>query len=68
VFLLGETIIEIYMEHKRDRFIFHAHPSYNFFGEWYDWGWRWILLHQDDLDYSVNAEGGYIMIRAFTIL
>ena len=54
-----ERIIEVYTEYKRDDIIFHAHPNYNSFGEWYDWVMLDFDAPEDDSDYPINGEGGY---------
>jgi len=54
-----ERIIGVYTEFKQDGIIFHAHPNYNSFGEWYDWVMLDFDAPEDDSDYPINAEGGY---------
>jgi len=55
----GESVFEVYTEYKRDGIIFHAHPNYNSFGEWYDWVMLDFAAPDDDQDFVGNAEGGY---------
>jgi len=48
----------VYTEYKQDSIIFHAHPTNNSFGEWYNW----VMLDfatPDDSDYPINANGYY---------
>ncbi len=55
----GESVFEVYTEYKRVGIIFHAHPNYNSFGEWYDWVMLDFAAPDDDQDFVGNAEGGY---------
>jgi len=49
----------VYTEYKQDSIIFHAHPTNNSFGEWYDWVMFDFAAPEDDSDYPINAEGRY---------
>jgi len=57
--LYNQTNIKIFTEYKRNGVIYHAHPNFNSFGEWYDWA---MITFEDDNgnnNFPVEEQIGY---------
>jgi len=55
----GQTFFELFTEYKRERAMYHAHPNYNSFGEWYDWTMIRFEIDNDSEDASSNGQHGF---------
>ncbi len=63
--LLGQTIIELWTECKRNGVMYCAHPNYNSFGEWYDWAMIQFEIDGGISDLSDEEQAGYYADNLF---